>query len=168
MQRSMKTTVAALALFATSVAWAQTPASPGTSDAKGKAGVNVGSLTCKVSGGMGFIFGSTKALDCLFARTDGIAEQYSGTVNKFGVDIGFTKESHIVWLVFAPGQIAPGALAGGYAGVSAAVAAGLGVGANVLVGGGNKQVALQPLSVEGGVGLNVAAGVTEISLKVGK
>ena len=88
MQRSMKTTVAALALFATSVAWAQTPASPGTSDAKGKAGVNVGSLTCKVSGGMGFIFGSTKALDCLFARTDGIAEQYSGTVNKYGVDIG--------------------------------------------------------------------------------
>lgn len=168
MRRSMIATAAAIALLATSAASAQTPAQPGTPEAKGKSGVNVGSLTCKVAGGMGFIFGSTKALDCLFARTDGIAEQYSGNVNKYGVDIGFTKESHIVWLVFAPGQIASGALAGTYAGVTAAVAAGLGVGANVLLGGSNKQITLQPLSVEGGVGLNVAAGVAEVSLKVGK
>ena len=168
MRQSMIATAASLALLATAAAWAQTPAQPGAADAKSKSGVNVGSLTCKVAGGMGFIFGSTKALDCLFARTDGIAEQYSGTVNKYGVDIGFTKESHIVWLVFAPGQIASGALAGGYAGVTAAVAAGLGVGANVLLGGSNKQITLQPLSVEGGIGLNVAAGVAEVTLKIGK
>ena len=117
---------------------------------------------------MGFIFGSTKALDCLLARTDGIAEQYSGTIRKFGIDIGFTKEGHIVWLVFAPGQIGSGALAGDYGGVTAEAAVGLGLGANVLVGGSNKQVTLQPLSVEGGVGLNVAAGVAEVSLKAGK
>jgi hypothetical protein len=165
MQRSITTIAGALALLAASAAFAQTPPAPGTVQAKGKAGVNVGSLTCHVAGGVGFIFGSSKALECLFARTDGIAEPYSGTIKKFGVDIGFTKESHIVWLVFAPGNIASGALAGDYAGVTAAAAAGLGLGANVLLGGSNKQVSLQPVSVEGGVGLNVAAGVAEVSLK---
>ena len=82
-----------------------------------------------------------------------------GSVNKYGVDIGFTKEAHIVWLVFAPGAIGKGALAGDYGGVTAAVAVGVGVGANVLVGGSSKQITLQPVSVEGSVGLNVAAGV---------
>ena len=97
-----------------------------------------------------------------------MAEPYSGTIKKFGVDIGFTKEGHIVWLVFSPGQVNSGALGGDYAGVTAAAAAGLGLGANVLLGGSNKQISLQPVSVEGGVGLNVAAGVAEVALKAGK
>ena len=62
----------------------------------------------------------------------------------------------------------PGALAGGYGGVSASVAAGLGLGANVLVGGSAKQITLQPVSVEGSVGLNVAAGIGEVILSAGK
>ncbi len=168
MQRLIVAAASALAFLSAPCAFAQTPAQPGTPQATNKSGVNVGSLTCKVAGGVGFIFGSTKALDCLFARTDGIAEKYAGEVKKYGVDIGFTKEAHIVWLVFAPGQIAPGALAGEYAGVTAAAAVGLGVGANVLLGGSNKQVTLQPVSVEGGVGLNVAAGVAGVSLKPAK
>lgn len=168
MQRSFFAAAGALTLLIGSSAFAQTPASPGTAPAKGKSGVNVGSLTCNVAGGMGFIFGSSKELNCLLARTDGVAEAYTGTIRKYGVDIGFTKEGHIVWLVFAPGQIGQGALAGEYGGVSAAVAAGLGLGANVLLGGSNKQVSLQPVSVEGGVGLNVAAGVAEVSLKAAK
>ena len=130
-----------------------------------KSGVNVGSLTCNVAGGIGFVFGSSKDMSCLFNRTDGIAERYSGTIKRYGVDIGFTKEAQMVWLVFAPGALAPGSLSGGYAGATAAAAAGVGVGANVLVGGSNRQISLQPLSVEGSVGLNVAAGVGEIELK---
>jgi hypothetical protein len=130
-----------------------------------KTGVNVGSLNCRVAGGMGFVFGSSKELDCLLARTDGRAERYTGAIKRFGVDIGFTKEAHVVWLVFAPGQIAPGALAGDYGGVTAAAAVGLGLGANVLVGGSNRQISLQPVSVEGSVGLNVAAGVAEVTLR---
>lgn len=165
MRQSLLAAAGAMAVLVGSSAFAQTPPSPGTPQAKGKAGVNIGSLTCKVAGGMGFIFGSSKDLSCLFARTDGIAEAYGGAIKKFGVDIGFTKEGHIVWLVFAPGQIGKGALAGDYAGVTAAVAAGLGLGANVLLGGSNKQVSLQPVSVEGGIGLNVAAGVAEVTLK---
>lgn len=146
-------------------AHSQTPATPGTPQAAGKSGANVGSLTCNVAGGVGFVFGSSKDLSCLFTRTDGIAERYTGTVKKFGVDIGFTKEAQIVWLVFAPGNIAPGSLAGSYAGATASATVGVGAGANVLVGGSNKQVSLQPVSVEGSVGLNVAAGIGEVELK---
>ena len=129
-----------------------------------KSGANVGSLTCNVAGGMGFVFGSSKDLSCLFTRTDGVAERYTGTIKKYGVDIGFTKEAQMVWLVFAPGNIAPGALAGGYVGATASATVGVGVGANVLVGGGSGQVTLQPVSVEGSIGLNVAAGVAEVDL----
>ena len=148
-------------------AFAQSPATPGAPDARGRQGVNVGTLNCQVAGGVGFIFGSSKELQCLFARTDGLAEPYHGTVKKFGVDIGFTKEAHVVWLVFAPGDIAKGALTGEYGGVTASATVGVGVGANVLVGGNSKQITLQPVSVEGSVGLNVAAGIGAITLTVG-
>jgi hypothetical protein len=131
-------------------------------------GVNVGSLQCRVSGGMGFVFGSSKDLDCLLARTDGKGERYVGTINKYGVDIGFTKEAQMVWLVFAPGAIGPGALAGEYGGATASATVGAGVGANVLLGGSSKQITLQPVSVEGSVGLNVAAGVAGVTLRPAK
>jgi hypothetical protein len=173
MQRSILAVLGAAVLivgaakYAQTHAQAQAPAAPGSAQATGKSGVNIGSLTCNVAGGMGFIFGSSKELSCLFARTDGIAEPYKGAIKKFGIDIGFTKEAHVVWLVFAPGGIGSGALAGSYGGVSASVAAGLGLGANVLVGGSSKQITLQPLSVEGSVGLNVAAGVAEVQLTPG-
>jgi hypothetical protein len=146
---------------------AQTPATPGTVQATGKSGVNVGSLSCQVAAGMGFIFGSTKDIECLFARTDGVAEPYHGTIKRFGIDIGFTKEAHIIWVVLAPGAVGKGALAGDYVGATASAAAGVGVGANVLVGGSAKQITLQPVSVEGSVGLNVAAGIGEVVLSVG-
>ena len=146
-------------------AYSQTPATPGTPQASGRTGANVGSLTCNVAGGIGFVFGSSKELSCLFTRTDGVAERYTGTIKKYGVDIGFTKEAQMVWLVFAPGNIARGSLAGGYVGATASATVGVGVGANVLVGGGSGQVTLQPVSVEGSVGLNVAAGIGEVELR---
>jgi hypothetical protein len=149
----------ALALLAT----AAIPAAAQT-----KSGVNVGSLTCTVAGGVGFVFGSSKQLTCLFSRSNGVAERYTGTIKKFGVDIGFTKEAQIVWLVFAPGNIGAGALAGAYAGGTASATVGAGAGANVLIGGSNKQVSLQPVSVEGSVGLNVAAGIAEVELRAAK
>ena len=158
MLRSVLATASAALLLvaAASGAQAQTPS---------KSGANVGSLTCTVAGGMGFIFGSSKDLSCLFTRTDGVAEKYTGTVKKFGVDLGFTKEAQMVWLVFAPGNIAPGALTGGYVGGTASATVGVGVGANVLIGGGSGQVTLQPVSVEGSKGLNVAAGLAEVALQ---
>jgi hypothetical protein len=133
--------------------------------AQNPGGVNVGSLQCRVAGGMGFVFGSSKDMDCLLVRPDGSGERYVGSINKYGVDIGFTKEAQMVWLVFAPGAIGKGALAGDYGGATASATAGVGVGANVLIGGSNKQISLQPVSVEGSVGLNVAAGVASVTLR---
>ena len=131
-------------------------------------GVNVGSLSCTVAGGTGFVFGSTKALSCIFTRTDGSGERYVGEVRRFGIDIGYTQEAQIVWLVFAPGNVTRGALAGNYAGATVQGTVGLGAVANVLVGGNKEQVTLQPVSVEGSAGLNVAGGVAEIVLKPAK
>ena len=155
---------AALLMAAATSGYSQTPASPGTPQAAGRSGANVGSLTCNVAGGVGFIFGSSKDLSCLFTRTNGVAERYKGTIKKFGIDIGFTKEAQMVWLVFAPGNIGPGALSGAYAGATLSGTVGVGAGANVLIGGSNKQITLQPVSVEGSVGLNVAGGIGEIEL----
>ena len=125
-------------------------------------------LSCNVAGGTGFIFGSTKALNCIFTRTDGVGERYEGEIKRFGIDVGYTKEAHMIWVVFAPGSIGAGALAGSYGGVTMQGTAGVGAAANVLLGGSNKQINLQPVSVEGSTGLNVAGGVAEISLKAVK
>ena len=130
-----------------------------------QSGANLGTLTCNVAGGIGFVFGSSKDLSCLFTRTNGTAEKYTGSIKKFGIDVGFTKEAQMVWLVFAPGNIGPGAVAGSYGGATASATVGVGAGANVLVGGSSKQITLQPVSVEGSVGLNAAAGIGVVELQ---
>jgi hypothetical protein len=139
-------------------------AAPGIAES----GVNVGSLNFKVSGGSGFIFGSTKSISCIFTRPDGTAERYKGEISKYGVDLGFTEGAYMIWGVFAPGNVKKGALAGKYVGVSGQASVGLGLGANVLLGGSNDQIALQPASIEGVQGLNVAAGFGELTLSVAK
>jgi hypothetical protein len=130
------------------------------------AGVKVGVLTCHVSSGFGFIFGSSKDLRCNYRPNEHAGEHYIGTVKKFGVDLGYTEGGEIIWGVFAPtSSLKPGALEGDYGGVTASAAVGVGVGANALVGGFDKSITLQPLSIEGMKGLNVAAGIGAISLK---
>jgi uncharacterized protein DUF992 len=156
---------AALLLALAAACTQQQPAAPGTAQAANRSGTNVGSLNCSVAGGVGFVFGSSRTLNCLFTRTDGVGERYEGTIRRFGVDVGFTRESTVIWLVFAPGSIAPGALTGEYGGATAQGTVGVGVGANVLLGGSNNQITLQPVSVEGSVGLNAAAGVAALSLR---
>ena len=130
------------------------------------AGVKVGTLTCNVAGGMGFVFGSSKDLRCSYEPTKAAVEHYAGTISKWGVDIGYTGKGKLVWAVFAPtSDVRPGAVEGEYAGATAQANVGVGLGANVLVGGLDKSVALQPVSVQGSTGLNVAAGIGSISLK---
>ena len=129
-------------------------------------GVKVGTLTCGVASGWGFIFGSTKYLHCVFRQSDRHPVHYSGSIAKYGVDIGYTEGGVLIWGVIAPtSDVKPGALDGDYVGVSAGVTAGVGVGASVLVGGFDKAFSLQPLSVSGNEGLNVAAGIGSITLK---
>ena len=130
------------------------------------AGVKVGTLNCNVAGGMGFVFGSSKNLSCTYEPTKAAVEHYAGTVSKWGVDIGYTAKGKLIWAVFAPtSDVRPGAIEGEYAGASAQANVGVGLGANALIGGLDKSIALQPLSVEGSTGLNVAAGIGSISLK---
>ncbi len=132
--------------------------------ASAQSAVNVGTLTCNVASGFGFIFGSSKALNCTFSGL-GRVEHYVGNITKFGADIGYTSGGILVWTVVAPVAVMrPGALGGAYAGGTASATVGVGLGANALVGGSNNTVALQPLSIEGNTGLNVAAGVASITL----
>ncbi len=162
----MRATMAtALLLLLTVAGCQQQTAATTSSQPANRGGVNVGSLTCNVAGGVGFVFGSSRTLNCLFTRTDGTAERYEGTIRRYGVDVGFTRDSTIVWMVFAPGSIAPGSLGGEYAGPTAQGTVGVGIGANVLLGGSSNQITLQPVSVEGSVGLNAAAGVAAMSLR---
>jgi hypothetical protein len=134
--------------------------------ANAQGGVQVGTLTCHVAGGWGFVFGSSKAVRCTFARAGGRPEHCAGSIRKFGVDIGYTQGGVLVWGVFAPSSnLAPGALSGNYVGATGSATVGVGVGANVLVGGSNRTISLQPLSIEGNTGLNVAAGIGSISLR---
>ena len=129
-------------------------------------GVNVGTLTCTVASGWGFVFGSSKDLHCTFRQHDRHAEHYTGSISKFGVDIGYTEGEVLVWGVVAPSSdVRPGTLDGDYVGATASATVGVGLGANVLVGGFDQSFALQPLSVSGNEGLNVAAGIGSISLK---
>ena len=128
------------------------------------AGVRVVDLTCIVASGWGFIFGSSKDLHCTY-RGNGHREHYTGSISKFGVDIGYTEGGVLIWGVFAPSSdVGKGALAGSYVGGSAQATVGIGAGANALVGGFNKSITLQPQKLEGSKGLNVAAGVGSISL----
>ena len=128
----------------------------------------IGRLECTVEGGVGLILGSSKEAVCSFFDTDSTEPMdiYYGTVNKVGLDIGFTEESVIQWLVLAPSTdaYAPGTLAGEYVGVSAEASLGLGAGANALVGGSADGFMLQPLSVQGQAGINVAVGITGFQL----
>lgn len=137
----------------------------GSSIAQPQDRVAAGSLTCDVSAGFGVIIGSRRTVNCTFAPSvPGPVEIYQGTITKLGIDIGATAGGVMVWLVYAPTSRPSGALTGTYAGASAEATIAVGLGANVLVGGSNRTVALQPVSLQGQAGLNVAIGVAELAL----
>ncbi len=129
-------------------------------------GMKAGALTCDVASGWGFVVASSRDLKCTYVNEGGTTEHYTGEITKIGVDIGYHGGGIMGWAVLAPTQnLGKGALAGTYVGVTAGVAAGAGVSGNLLVGGSDKTISLQPLTVEGLVGINVAAGVAGITLK---
>ena len=129
--------------------------------------VQAGMLRCHVSPGVGLLVTSRKALQCDFdAAGPARHDRYTGSIVKIGIDIGATTGGEIVWAVYRAGKsLRKGDLAGGYAGVSAEATVVVGLGANALVGGADKSISLQPFSVAGQTGLNIAAGVTELTLE---
>jgi hypothetical protein len=131
--------------------------------------VQVGILECRGGASIGFIVGSVTHLGCVL-RGDGMPEdRYVATIRKVGLDLGITQETALAWGVFAPvARLGPGDLSGNYAGAQGSAAVGVGVGGNALVGGSNNSIALQPLSVQGQVGLSVAAGLESLELRPGR
>jgi len=138
----------------------------GPSQAQRPVWEQAGTLSCDVSAGIGFIIGSRREVNCLFTPSyPAPPEQYIGAITKVGLDVGVTGGGQLIWAVQMSTTRRRGVLAGSYAGASAEASAVVGLGANVLVGGNERSVALQPLSVQGQVGINVAAGIAEISLQ---
>ncbi|MDB5806192.1 MAG: hypothetical protein JWN73_3514 [Betaproteobacteria bacterium] len=131
--------------------------------------VQVGVLECRGGASVGFIVGSVTNLGCVL-RVEGLPEdRYVATIRKVGLDLGITQETALAWGVFAPSvRLGPGSLAGIYAGVQGSAAIGVGAGGNALIGGSNNTIALQPLSLQGQVGLSVAAGLESLELRPGR
>ena len=132
--------------------------------AHAEGGIKLGVLVCDVSGSIGLILGGSEAASCTFQGPNGV-EYYKGRITQVGLDIGVTAGAIMSWAVFAPGQVGRGALAGDYAGATADAAFAVGLGANVLVGGSQQSIALQPVSVEGQAGINIAAGLANFKLE---
>ncbi len=129
-------------------------------------GVKIGYLACDIGGGVGYVLGSAKEVNCVFTSMDGArSDHYTGAIRKMGIDLGFTTRGKMVWAVFAPtAGIHSGSLGGLYQGASVEATVGAGVGANVLVGGTSGSIHLQTVSVQGQLGLNVAATGTSMTL----
>jgi Protein of unknown function (DUF992) len=153
-RRSLTLAAAALgAFFGTGAAQAQN--------------LQVGFLNCDVSGGLGLIITSQKELLCTFRNNAGEIEVYTGFIRRVGLDLGGTTGGQMVWDVLAPsGRVVRGALSGAYVGASAEATLGGGFGANILVGGSDHSIALQPISVQGQAGLNLAVGVADLVLNL--
>ena len=126
--------------------------------------VQVGTLACSLSSSIGLVLGSQRNVNCDFSSSGAPVERYTGTMTRIGLDVGVTTGGAIIWAVFADTDRYAGMLSGTYAGASGEVSIAAGLGANVLVGGSDTTVALQPVSVQGQVGLNIAAGVGALEI----
>src|SRR5436190_7318629 len=125
-----------------------------------------GILQCQGGQNVAFVVGSVTNLECVFQSEGRRPEPYIATVRRYGVDLGFTDQTRLTWAVNAPSsRISRGELAGNYGGVGANASVGIGGGGNFLVGGPANAYALQPISLQGQTGLNVAAGIADIQLQ---
>ena len=136
--------------------------------AHAESGVKVGVLKCRIEPSIGLIFIGREKLECRFTPQDaGLpGGRYAGAITTIGIDVGFSAGGYMAWAVWAPvaGPLA-GALAGHYGGATGEVGLGVGLGANVLVGGSGRTIALQPVSVEGEVGVNLTVGISGMQLR---
>jgi len=132
-----------------------------------RADVEAGMLTCRSAQPSSFVVVSAQIYDCVFApAAGGPPQRYEATIHRFGAQIGVSQDAQLGWAVFAATpRVRPGALAGGYGGVSAGATVGVGGNANGLVGGSDNSFALQPVSLQGETGLNVVATVTSLDLQ---
>jgi hypothetical protein len=125
-----------------------------------------GTLTCRLNPSIGFVIFGHQSMECKFNPVSGPVQAYDGAINTVGIDLGVTGGGGLAWTVFGPATgLQIGALAGEYVGASADASFAVGAGANVLIGGTGRSVALQPVSLEGSVGINVVAGLSQLKLR---
>lgn len=170
MHTEKKLNVVRTGLVAAALGVSMSVATAGAAFAAGKEGrVQMGVLSCEVEGGVGLIVGSSKKMTCALNRgsgDDAVKETYSGSISKFGLDVGVTGKKFMKWAVFSPEDAdSLEGFSGTYVGVSADGSLGVGFGANALVGGSDKSFVLQPFSVEGQTGVNLALGVSSMKLE---
>ena len=153
-------------LFATTALAAAALACGGAAAQDG-ARLIAGTLTCRGSGTVGLVVGSKEALSCVYVPAGkGSPQGYAATITKVGLDIGFKTGSVMIWTVLGSASVlAPAVMEGSYGGVAADASVAIGAGANVLIGGSKSSVVLQPLSVQGQTGLNVAVGIAGLTLR---
>ncbi len=137
-------------------------------DAQQTQRVQAGVLECRGGASVGFIVGSVTNLGCLFHANGRPDQPYVATIRKVGIDLGITEQSSLAWAVFAPVDGGVGDLSGNYAGAQGSASVGIGLGANVLIGGSANSIALQPLSVQGSTGISVALGLAGLELRPGR
>jgi len=137
-------------------AQAQTPAS----------WTQVGMLSCKLNPSIGFIIFGHQSMECRFTQDRFPPQAYEGALNTVGIDLGVSAGGVLGWAVLAPtAGPPPGALAGEYVGATGEVGLGLGAGVNVLMGGSGRSFALQPVSLQGSVAVNVTLGLSGLQLR---
>lgn len=160
--------------LALSAAACQQPTAQQLNTANANSQVYVGALTCNVTGSTGYVFGSSRDLSCVYLTKEGLSQAYDGKIRRFGLDVGTTKPSHVVWKVYQLGGLVGDktsadakVIAGNYGGEQASVSAGATAGSNWLYGGSNNQIVLQATQLQSsGAGYNLAYGIAEIALSL--
>jgi hypothetical protein len=150
-------------LLMTAIAAVVLTAAPALAESR----VQVGRLSCTVDAGIGLIIGSQKDMTCKFIRKGHRTEVYDGTIRKLGLDVGFTDQTRIEWLVFSgsAANVRRRSLAGTYVGGSSEATIGVGLGGNWLIGGSRRGFALQPLSIQAQTGLNLSVAFAGLTLR---
>jgi hypothetical protein len=130
--------------------------------------IYIGSLSCNVGGSTGYVLASRKTLDCVFLNKEGTERaQYTGSLDKVGIDIGYTRAVHTIWRVYSLGNVrGPNNLGGTYVGEQGTVAAGTQAGGNWIYGGPNAEVGMLASGVVQDAGYNLATGIAEMTIKL--
>jgi len=159
-------TAVTLALTAGACMQQSSPQQLNTTNANSR--IYIGALSCNIAGGTGYILASSKKMECVFLSKDGLSSaEYTGTINKVGIDIGYTKAVHTVWRVYSLGSDRKAnQLSGTYVGEQGTVAAGGQAGGNWLYGGANAEIGMVASGIVKDAGYNLATGIAEMSIKL--
>ena len=130
--------------------------------------VKIGVLTCESVPGSHFsmLVHSSMDFECVIPHA-GIQDRYRAQAGvALGVDTHWRKSETLRFSVFATHAGEPaGFLAGRFVGARASATLGVGGGAKVLVGGGERHITLKPIALSTSSGVGVSAGLAHLTLE---